>query len=47
MSGSRKEFDRPRRRRVKGHVEESGRSNDAADAAQIALAGGGLMNNPG
>src|SRR5437764_11022775 len=25
----------------------SGRSNDAADTAQIALAGGGLMNKPG
>ncbi len=30
-----------------GHDEDSGRSSFAADDAQTALAGGGLMNTPG
>ena len=30
-----------------GHDEDSGRSSFAADDAQTALAGGGLMNDPG
>jgi len=46
MHGRRKEFD-SRDGGVSLTRRGSGWSNDAADAAQIALAGGGLMNKAG